>query len=69
MERVDLIALVTRIKESKYSSENEAEIDIDFLTRNSIDPYAMDYIFQKEYEDLSPEEIVDKILSYKPIQL
>ncbi|ALL64727.1 hypothetical protein K788_00011750 [Paraburkholderia caribensis MBA4] len=69
MERNDLIALVNRIKESTYSSEEDADLDIDMLTKNTIDPYAMDYIFQKEYEDLSSEEIVDKILSYKPIQL
>ncbi|ABE34666.1 hypothetical protein DR64_6599 [Paraburkholderia xenovorans LB400] len=69
MERNDLIALVNRIKESTYSSEEEADLDIDMLTKNTIDPYAMEYIFQKEYEDLSSEEIVDKILSYKSIQL
>lgn len=69
MERNDLIALVNRIKESTYSSEEEADLDIDILIKNTIDPYAMEYIFQKEYEDLSSEEIVDKILSYKSIQL
>jgi hypothetical protein len=32
-------------------------------------PNAVDYIFQKEYEGLSVEKIVDKALSYKPFIL
>ena len=52
--------------EGKYSSEEEANQDIDVLTQNSTNPDVTDYIF---YDDLSPEEVVEKILAYKPIQL
>ncbi|WP_175676368.1 hypothetical protein [Burkholderia ambifaria] len=69
MNRDELIVLVGRMRESNYSSAEEAESDIEILNNNVMDPYAMDYIFQKEYEDMSLEEVVDKILSYKPMQL
>ncbi len=69
MNRDELIVLVGRMRESSYTSDEEAENDIEILNKNVLDPYAMDYIFQKEYEDMSLEEVVDKILSYRPIQL
>ncbi|MBN3839781.1 hypothetical protein [Burkholderia sp. Ac-20349] len=69
MNRDELIVLVGRVRESNYTSDEEAEIDIEILNKNVLDPYAMNYIFQKEYEDMSLEEVVDKILSYMPIQL
>ncbi|RQS25242.1 hypothetical protein DIE03_25895 [Burkholderia sp. Bp8992] len=69
MNRDELIVLIGRMRESNYASDEEAENDIEILNRNVADPYAMDYIFQKEYEDMSLEEVVDKILSYRPIQL
>ncbi|PRG05526.1 hypothetical protein C6Q14_12590 [Burkholderia ambifaria] len=69
MNRDELIVLVGRMRESNYSSDEEAESDIEILNNNVMDPYVMDYFFQKEYENMSLEEVVDKILSYKPIQL
>lgn len=69
MNRDELIVLVRRMRESNYASDEEAENDVEILNKSVSDPYAMDYIFQKEYEDMSLEEVVDKILSYRPIQL
>ncbi|KER72802.1 hypothetical protein HR51_09385 [Burkholderia cepacia] len=69
MNRDELIVLVGRMRESNYTSDEEAENDLEILNKNVLDHYAMDYIFQKEYEDMSLEEVVDKILSYRPIQL
>ncbi|WP_342611420.1 hypothetical protein [Burkholderia ambifaria] len=69
MNRDELIVLVGRMRESNYSSDEEAESDIEIFNNNVMDPYAMDYIFQKEYEAMSLEEVVDKIISYKPMQL
>lgn len=68
LSREELIALVTKIQEGLYPSE-AADADIEILTKNVIDPAAIDYLFQKEYENLSPEQIADKILSYQPIRL
>lgn len=36
------------------------------LTQSVIDPQVTDYIY---YDNKTPEEIVDKALAYKPIQL
>ena len=36
------------------------------LEQNVIDPDISDYIY---YDDLTPEQIVDKALAYKPILL
>ncbi|HIH2744409.1 TPA: hypothetical protein ACYLN4_000060 [Burkholderia lata] len=69
MNRDELIVLVRRMRGSNYTSDEEAENDVEILNKNVLDPYAMNYIFQKEYEDMSLEEVVDKILSYRPIQL
>ena len=39
------------------------------FSQNVPDPNATDFIFAKQYEDLSTEEIVDKALNYIPINL
>jgi len=66
MEKQDLLVLVCKIMENEYPSEEELNRDIAVLEQNTVDPDATDYIY---YDDLSPEEVVEKILSYKPIQL
>ncbi|MBA0169424.1 hypothetical protein [Pectobacterium sp. CFBP8739] len=65
MKREELIELIKKIQLSE-GTEEESDKDIDFLCRKVADPQAANYIF---YDDLSAEEIADKILDYKPIQL
>jgi len=56
---------------SKKESESEEEEDdlLALFANNVPDPNASDLFFSKENDGLTPEEIVDKALSYKPIQL
>lgn len=61
-----IIEIVKRIKACKYASEAEADRDIMLLEKGVLDPNISDYIF---WDELTPEEIADKALSYKPIQL
>lgn len=65
MQRQELIELIKKIQRSE-GTEEEADSDIDFLCNNVMDPHAANYIF---HENLSAEQIADKILDYKPIQL
>lgn len=65
MQRKELIELIEKIQRSE-GTEEEADNDIDLLCNSVADPQAANYIFQ---EDLTAEEIADKILYYKPIQL
>jgi hypothetical protein len=65
MLREELIELVEKIQRSE-GAEDEADHDIDFLYNSVADPQAANYIFQ---EDLSAEEIADRILDYRSIQL
>jgi hypothetical protein len=65
MTREDLIELVKKIATSQ-GTEDELDNMIELLKTNVPDPRVSNYIF---YDELSPEQIVDKALSYKPIQL
>ena len=65
MQRQVLIELIRKIQHSE-GTEEEADNDIDLLCRSVADPHAVNYIY---YEELSAEEIADKIINYKPIQL
>ncbi|MCL2467032.1 MAG: bacteriocin immunity protein [Micrococcales bacterium] len=75
MEKEEMIALVRNIMECEYASEEEQDRDLELLKRNALDPGALDYIFwpprdsSGNFIEFSPEEIVDKIFSYRPIQL
>jgi len=65
----DLIQLVRKIIAAE-GSEEEIDNMLDILERSVPDPYVSDLIFYPpEGKDLSPEEIVERALSYKPIQL
>lgn len=68
MNRDELIKLVNEIK---TSSGTEQEVDelLEQFMNNVPDPTASDYIFAKEYEHFTTEQIVDKALSYKPFLL
>ena len=61
-EIIHLIETITKCEDS------EEEIDrlMDKLEQGVLDPQITDYIF---WEEMSPEEIADKVLNYKPIAL
>lgn len=67
LTRVELIALVTKICEADGTEEQINEMLAE-LRRQVADPSVTDYIFHTD-SILTPQEIVDKALSYKPIQL
>ncbi|UWS29786.1 hypothetical protein [Erwinia pyrifoliae] len=65
MQRKELVELIEKIQRNE-GTEEEADNDIDLLCNSVADPQAANYIFQ---EDLSADEIADRIMDYKPIQL
>ena len=69
MTRDELIALAKKIRFAEAMTEKEMDEDIELFLRNVPDPRASDYFFSKKFEGMTLEEIVDKALSYKPIQL
>lgn len=68
MTREELIQLANKIIKAE-GTEEEVIANVLLFEKNVPDPNASDYLTQPEYDDLSPEQIVDKALSYKPIQL
>lgn len=67
LTRDELIKLVNKIVECE-GSEEEIDEMIEVVKRNVLHPEISDLIFWNE-EELTPEQIVDKALEYKPIQL
>lgn len=65
LNKDDLVALV-RILHAGRGSEEDRRRLLEVIERNLIHPRVSDLIF---YENLTPEEVVEKALSYKPIQL
>ena len=61
-----VVDLILMPKLEVNEPEAEADRDIMLLEKGVLDPYVTDYIF---YDDLTPEEIADKALAYKPIEL
>ena len=66
LTKEQIIELVNKIIDVEHYSEQEIEDMIVELEKGVIDPNISDYIF---WDDLTPEEIADKALSYKPICL
>lgn len=67
LTREELINLVNRIVECE-GSEEEIDEMIEGVKRNVPHPEISDLIYWND-EELTPEQIVDKALEYKPIQL
>lgn len=66
MTREELIKLVIEITTVHGKTEEQIGKLIDLFKANVPHPSPSSLIY---YEDLTPEEVVDKALSYKPIQL
>lgn len=66
MSKEELIELVRQIISMENKTEQEIDLLIDQLVSNVPHPGVTDLIY---YDDLTPEEIVEKALSYKPIRL
>jgi hypothetical protein len=66
LNKQELIELVRKLCNSGYRSEKVLNKDIYLFKYNVPDPEACDLIFHHDPE-LTPEEIVEKALSYKPI--
>lgn len=66
MSKEKLIALVHQIISMENKTELEMDQLLDQLVSNVPHPGVTDLIY---YDDLTPEEIVEKALSYKPIRL
>jgi colicin immunity protein/pyocin immunity protein len=67
LTRDEMIALVDRLQRGEGDDEQAGEW-IDQLNQSVPHPAISDLIFYSD-EELSPEEIVDKALSYRPIEL
>jgi hypothetical protein len=66
MTREELVKLVREIMNVKGKTEEELSNLIDLLSKNVPHPAVSNLIY---WEDLTPEQIVDKALNYKPIVL
>ncbi|WP_061995272.1 bacteriocin immunity protein [Clostridium sp. ATCC 25772] len=67
LAREELINLVSKIVKCE-GAEEEIDKMIEVVKRNVPHPEVSDLIYWNE-EELTPEEIVDVALAYKPIQL
>lgn len=68
MKREELIILVEKIIKAE-GTEEEVINNMLLFNANVPDPEAANYLVKKEYDDWTAEQIVDKALSYRPIQL
>lgn len=67
LRKDEVISLITKIMNSE-GTETEIDEMISELKRNVPDPHVTNLIFWSE-EEYSPEEIYEKAMSYKPIEL
>ncbi|MEV0694239.1 e9imm peptide [Streptomyces sp. NPDC050388] len=71
LSRVEAVALVQRIMEADYASEDEVNNWLDRLDRALACPsgHVSDLVFWSPERELSAEEVVDQALACRPISL
>ncbi|MFJ4280688.1 e9imm peptide [Streptomyces massasporeus] len=69
MSHADAVALVQRIMQADYASDDELDAWLDGLDRALACPsgHVGDLIFWPPGQDLSADEVVDQALAYRPI--
>ena len=69
--RDDLLTAICHIRSDEFALVSEAEQDacLERLRALSPDPNVLDLLFGKDHEDLTSEQVADKILAYQPIRL
>ena len=68
LPRAELVTLVARIMSGDYSSDTALDDDLRRLRAAVVHPGVTDLIFWDE-RHLTPEQVVDEALAYKPIAL
>ena len=66
LSKDEIINLIDEITKCGNKSEEEIDGLIEKLEQGVLDPQISDYIF---WDEMSPEEVADKALGYKPIEL
>lgn len=66
LSREEIIEMIKEILDVQNHTESEIDDLVQQLKAGVPDPRITNYIF---YDELSPEEIADRALSYKPICL
>ncbi|WP_269855255.1 e9imm peptide [Streptomyces sp. RPT161] len=71
LSRAEAVALVHRIMEADYGSEDEVNDRLDRLDRALVCPagHVSGLVFWSTERQLSAEEVVDQALAYQPIAL
>ncbi|MCX4564775.1 e9imm peptide [Streptomyces albogriseolus] len=71
MSRAEAVALVQRIMDMDYGSDDEVAGWLDRLDRALVCPsgHVSGFIFWPPERDLSADEVVDQALAYRPIAL
>ncbi|MFF3895647.1 e9imm peptide [Streptomyces sp. NPDC001812] len=71
MSRAEAVALVQRIMEADYTSDDEVDGWLDRLDRALACPpgHVSNLIFWSPERELSADEVVDQALGYRPIAL
>lgn len=67
LTKIELIELVTKIASAEGTDEETANW-MELVIKETGCPHVGEYIFYGE-SDFSPENVVEKALEYKPIQL
>ena len=66
LAKEEIINLINEITEGEDKSEEDIDRLIEKLEQGVLDPQTSNYIF---WSEMTPEEIADRTLRYRPIEL
>ena len=69
--RDELLAAIRHIQSDQFARASEAVQDacLERLRALSPDPNVLDLLFGQAHEELTPEQLADTMLAYRPIRL
>ncbi len=69
LDRQQMISVIARLQDGEFASDEELSQVLDALSYSTGHPRVADLIFHPPGPELTPEDIVDEALRYRPFEL
>jgi hypothetical protein len=69
LDRQQMIAVIEQLQNGEFESDEELTPVLESLIYSTGNPHVPDLIFHPKGPELTPEQVIDEALRYRPLEL
>ena len=69
LDRQQMIAVIEQLQNGEFESDEELTPVLESLIQSTGNPHVPDLIFHPKGPELTPEQVIDEALRYRPLEL